>query len=100
MPRNKHKPIHPGEVLLLEFMEPLEISAYRLAKDTGISAQQIGRIVKGERPVSAETALRLARFLGTTPEFWVNLQARYDLERAKDTAGREIKAKVKPYEAA
>jgi addiction module HigA family antidote len=96
MPNRKHKPVHPGEVLKLDFMEPLGISAYRLAKDTGIGEQHLGRIIKGTRSVSADTALRLARFFGTSAQVWMGLQAHYELDKAKDESGREIEARVKP----
>jgi len=100
MAESKHKPIHPGEVLAEEFLGPLGLSIYGLAGAIGVSRQQVGRIIRGERGVSADMALRLARFFGTTPEFWVNLQARYDLEMAKDTSGQQIKQRVKPFKAA
>lgn len=97
---HKLKPVHPGEVLRLDFLEPLGISAYRLSKETGISAQHIGRILKGTRSVSAESALRLARFFGTSPQIWIGLQAQYDLDMAEDKAGREIERRVHPWNAA
>lgn len=100
MAHSKHKPIHPGEVLALEFLEPMGLTASGLAGGIGVSRQQVGRVIHGKRGVSADMALRLARFLGTTPEFWVNLQARYDLEAAKDAAGPAIKRQVKPFKAA
>jgi antitoxin HigA-1 len=97
---NKHKPIHPGEVLAEEFLEPLGISQYRLAKQTGMPADRIGKIVSGSRSVTADTALRLAAFFGTTPAFWLNLQAHYDLEVASDQHGKAIARQVKPWRAA
>jgi antitoxin HigA-1 len=100
MPSRKHKPIHPGEVLKHDFLEPLGLSAYRLAKETGISAQHIGRILKGQRGIGGETALRLARFLGTSAQLWMNLQARYELDLAEDQSGKEIERSVRPFEAA
>ncbi len=100
MPARKHNPVHPGEVLKLDFMEPLGISAYRLAKETGISAQHIGRIINGARGVSGDVALRLARFFGTSAELWMNLQSRYELDIAEDQAGKEIVRTVTPYKAA
>lgn len=100
MPRRKHKPVHPGEVLWHDFMEPMGITAYRLAKETGISAQQIGRILKGTRGISGETALRFARFFGTSAQVWMGLQSQYDLDVAEDTAGREIAKQVRPWKAA
>ena len=98
--KKKHAPIHPGEVLKHDFLEPLGITAYRLAKDTGISAQHVGRIVHGKRGIGAETALRMARYFGTSAEMWMNLQARYELDTAEDELGRQIEKDVKPYEAA
>ncbi|MEM8739476.1 MAG: HigA family addiction module antitoxin [Planctomycetota bacterium] len=97
MPRKPKKmpPVHPGEVLKTEFLDELEISAYRLALDTGMPASRIGRIVAGERSVSADTALRLAKYFGTTPEFWLDLQSYYDLESTRDAVGREIERNVK-----
>jgi addiction module HigA family antidote len=96
----RHKPIHPGEVLREEFLGPLGISMYRLATDTGMPADRVGRLVKGTRAFSADTALRLARYFGTTPEFWMHLQARYDLEAARDEVGKAIEREVKPQSAA
>ncbi|MEZ6235265.1 MAG: HigA family addiction module antitoxin [Phycisphaerales bacterium] len=96
----KHPPIHPGEVLRGDFLQPLGISVYRLAKETGVSAQQLGRIVKGTRGVSGDLALRLARFFGTSAQVWMALQARYDLDLAQDESGREIEKRVKPFRAA
>jgi len=96
----KHKPVHPGEVLRLDFLEPMEISAYRLSKETGISAQHIGRIIKGTRGISGDVALRLARFFGTSAQMWMGLQSRYELDLAEDEAGREIEKRVRPFKAA
>ncbi|MBM4007784.1 MAG: HigA family addiction module antidote protein [Planctomycetes bacterium] len=81
MPRRpiRHKPVHPGEILLAEFLAPLGITKYRLAKDTGMPADRVGRLVRGTRAFTADTALRLAAYFGTTAEFWLNLQARHDL---------------------
>ena len=89
-------PVHPGEVLQEEFMEPLGLTQYRVAKATGVPARRINEIVHRKRAVSADTALRLARLLGTTAEFWMNLQALYDLERARDEVGAEIEEAVAP----
>jgi len=77
-------PIHPGEILMEEFLEPLGISQYRLAKDISVPPRRINEIVHGKRSISADTALRLARFFGTTERFWLNLQVRYDLEIERD----------------
>jgi addiction module HigA family antidote len=100
MAARKHNPVHPGEVLWHEFMKPLGITKYRLAKETKMPADRVGRLVAGTRAFTADTALRLARFFGTSPAFWMNLQARYDLEVAADEVGREIEQSVQPYEAA
>jgi addiction module HigA family antidote len=79
-------PVHPGEVLKEEFMAPLELSANKLARVLRVPANRISAIVNGERGVSADTALRLAKALGTTPDFWLNLQKQYDLDCARDEA--------------
>ena len=94
MPR-KIAPIHPGEILLEEFLVPMEISQYRLAKDISVPARRINEIVHGKRAVTADTALRLAQLFGTTAEFWLNLQAHYDLESQRDLTGAEIRRTVK-----
>jgi antitoxin HigA-1 len=80
MPAKVHPPIHPGEILLEEFLEPMELSQYRLAKDLSVPARRINEIVHGKRGISADTALRLGRYFGTSDEFWMNLQMHYDLE--------------------
>ena len=80
-------PIHPGEILAAEFLQPLGISQYRLATAIGVPPRRINEIVHGKRRISADTALRLSRFLGTSERFWLNLQARYDLEQEKDRLG-------------
>ena len=95
MPRTrKMPPIHPGEVLLEEFIEPFGISQYRLAKDVGVPPRRINDIVHGNRAISADTALRLARYFQTTERFWLNLQARYDLEVEKDRLGDRLNREV------
>ncbi len=96
----KHKPVHPGEVLRLDFLEPMGISAYRLSQETGISAQHIGRILKGTRGIGGDMALRLARFFGTSAQVWMGLQSQYELDLAEDESGREIAKRVQPYTAA
>jgi antitoxin HigA-1 len=83
-------PVHPGEILLEEFLRPLGVSQYQLAKAVGVPARRINEIVHGQRRISADTALRLARYFGTSERFWVNLQARYDLEVEKDRLGRAL----------
>jgi addiction module HigA family antidote len=80
-------PVHPGEILLEEFLGPLGVSQYQLAKEIGVPARRINEIVHGQRRISADTALRLARYLGTSERFWLNLQSRYDLELEKDRIG-------------
>src|SRR5437660_12852801 len=95
MPRQKLPPVHPGEVLLEEFLSPLGISQYRLAKDTSVPPRRINEIVRGSRSVSADTALRLARYFSTSEGFWLNLQARYDLEKEKDRLGDRLRKEVK-----
>ena len=94
--RKSLAPVHPGEILLEEFIEPLDITQYRVAKATGVPPRRINEIVHGKRAVSADTALRLAKYFGTTPEFWLNLQARFDLEKARDRSGDEIEADIVP----
>ena len=95
----KLPPTHPGEVLLEEFLKPLGISQYRVAKDTNISPRRINEIVQGKRSISADTALRLARYFGTTDRFWLNLQTRYDLEMEKDRLGDRLIAEVEVFRA-
>lgn len=94
MPTTIMPPIHPGEILLEEFLEPLGLSQYRLAKDTSVAPRRINEIVHGKRAISANTALRLARYFGTTDRFWLNLQVRYDLEVEKDRFGERLEAEV------
>jgi antitoxin HigA-1 len=83
-------PVHPGEILLEEFLEPLGVSQYQLAKAVSVPARRINEIVHGQRRISADTALRLARYFGTSERFWINLQARYDLEVEKDRLGAAL----------
>ena len=94
MPRKRLQPVHPGEVLLEEFLEPLELSQYRLAKSLSVPARRINEIVHGTRAVSADTALRLARFFGTSDRFWLNLQAAYDLDVERDRLGDRLEREV------
>jgi addiction module HigA family antidote len=93
-PRKKKPPIHPGEILQEEFLIPLEVSQYRLAKDTSVAPRRINEIVRGQRSISADTALRLARYFGTSERFWLNLQARFDLETEKDRLGKRLEREV------
>ena len=87
-------PIHPGEILLEEFLEPLGLSQYRLAKGISVPPRRINEIVHGKRAVTADTALRLARFFGTSDRFWLNLQTRFDLEVEKDKLGKLLESQV------
>ena len=91
-------PVHPGEVLAGEFLGPLGITQYRLAKDTSVPARRINEIVKGERAISADTALRFAKYFGTSDLFWLNLQARYDLEVQRDRLGKRLDTEVHVFE--
>jgi len=84
MKNKKLPPIHPGEILMEEFLEPMGISQYRLAKDISVPPRRINEIVHGKRSITADTALRLGRFFGMSPQFWLNLQTRYDLEVTED----------------
>ncbi len=98
MHRRKLPPVHPGEILMEEFLSPLGISQYRLAKETSVPARRINEIVHGSRSQSADTALRLARYLGTSERFWLNLQTRYDVEVEKDRLGDRLNREVKVLE--
>jgi len=89
-------PVHPGEILLEEFMRPLEITQYRLAKETNVPARRINEIVQGQRSITADTALRLAKFFGTSEMFWLNLQSRYDLDVQRQRLGAGLAA-VRPF---
>jgi addiction module HigA family antidote len=92
-------PVHPGEILLEEFLRPLDVSQYQLAKELGVPARRINEIVCRQRRISADTALRLARYFGTSERFWMNLQARYDLEIEKDRLGAALDG-IRPLSAA
>lgn len=93
------EPVHPGEILSEEFLAPLSLSQYRLAKEISVPPRRINEIVHGQRRITADTALRLARFFGTSERFWLNLQARYDLELEKDRLGDALD-NIKPMSAA
>ena len=93
----KLAPIHPGEVLLADFLEPLELSQYRLAHSISVPPRRINEIVHGKRAISADTALRLARFFGNSEQFWLNLQARHDLEVERDRLGARLRAEVEVF---
>lgn len=94
----KMNPIHPGEILREEFLEPMGISQYRLAKDVSVPPRRINEIVHGKRAISADTALRLARYFGMEAQFWLNLQSRYDLEVAEDALAGRLEKEVHPHE--
>ena len=97
---NKIPPIHPGEILDQDFLKPLELSQYRVAKDITVSPRRINEIVHGQRAISADTALRLGRYFGTTPQFWLNLQAKYDLETQKTKLSKVLEQQVKIFQTA
>lgn len=88
-------PVHPGEVLAEDFMKPLGLTQYRVAKDIGVAALRISQIVRGQRSITADTALRLARYFGTSPDVWLRLQAAYDLEVTQRQIGKRIEREVK-----
>ena len=92
MATRKLAPIHPGEVLLEDFLEANGISQYRLAKDISVPARRINEIVHGKRAITADTALRLGRYFGIDPQFWLNLQSHYELELARDRVSEQIEA--------
>ena len=94
MPK-KLAPIHPGEILLEEFLKPMEISQYRLAKDISVPARRVNEIVHRTRSITADTALRFSRYFGTSERFWMNLQTRYDLELQKDRLGSRLDREVR-----
>ncbi len=97
MSGKKFPPVHPGEILLEEYLVPMEISQYRLAKEITVPPRRINEIVHGKRAITADTALRLARFFGTTELFWVNLQTRYDMEIEKDKLADRLDREVSIY---
>jgi addiction module HigA family antidote len=94
---NKLSPVHPGEVLLEEFIKPMELSQNRLAIDIGVDTRRINEIVLGKRAITADTALRLSRFFGNSPQFWMGLQSQYDLDMAQDQLGKRLDREVRPY---
>ena len=93
---NHLPPVHPGEILLEDFMKPLGITQCRLAKDIGVSSLRVSQIVHGKRSISADTAMRLARYFGTSASIWMRIQARYDLEVAQAKSAKRIDMEVKP----
>ena len=100
MDREKLPPIHPGEILLEEFLKPMGISQYRLAKDISVPPRRINEIVHGKRAITPDTALRLSRYFGLSERFWMNLQARYHLEVEKDRLQDRLEREVQVYAAA
>jgi len=94
MKNNKLPPIHPGEILIEEFLKPMGLSQYRLAKDISVPPRRINEIVHGKRSISADTALRLGRFFGISPQFWLNLQTRFDLEVTEDLLAERLEKEV------
>ncbi|MEJ2737368.1 MAG: HigA family addiction module antitoxin [Anaerolineae bacterium] len=94
MEKRTMQPIHPGEVLMKEFLEPMGITQYRLAKDISVPPRRINEIVHGKRAITADTALRLSRYFGTSERFWMNLQTRYDMELQKDILGDRLQKEV------
>lgn len=90
--------IHPGEILLEEFLKPMGLTAYRWSKETGIPQTRIGQIIRGKRSISVATALRFARFFGNSPEFWINLQKHFDIEEERKLMDKELKS-IKPFSA-
>jgi len=99
MAKRDFDPIHPGEVLLEEFLRPMGISQYRLAKDISVPQRRISEITQGKRSVSADTALRLGRYFGMEAQFWLNLQSRYDLLRAQAELDERLNNEVTPHAA-
>ena len=93
---DKLPPIHPGEVLFEEFIKPMNLSQNRLAIDIGVDARRINEIVLGKRSITADTALRLSRFFGNSPQFWLGLQTQYDLDVAEDLLGKRLDREVRP----
>lgn len=91
------EPIHPGEILMEEFLKPMKISQYRIAKDINVPARRINEIVHGKRSITANTALRLSKYFGLSERFWVNLQVRYDLEIEKDRLNNILNEEVHVY---
>ena len=97
MSTKKMPPIHPGEILLEEFLKPMGLSQYRIAIDINVPPRRINEIVHCKRSISADTALRLGRYFGISPQFWINLQAHYDLEVELDRLGKRLDSEVKIY---
>jgi len=100
MKRRNLPPVHPGEILLEDFLKPMEITRYRLAKSIGVPQRRVDEICAGKRAVTADTALRLARFFGTDAQSWMNLQGTYDLEVAEEKLADRLEREVTPRDAA
>ena len=98
--KKKQEPVHPGEILMEEFLKPLNMSQYRLAVDICVPPRRINEIIQGKRSVSADTALRLARYFGSSAKFWMNLQAQYDLDLETERIGSRIESEIKPFDKA
>jgi addiction module HigA family antidote len=94
--KTKLPPVHPGEILLMEFLKPMGVTQYAVAKGISVPPRRINEIVLGKRAISADTAMRLGRYFGMEPQFWLNLQSRYDLETAAHTLGDRLNREVKP----
>jgi len=99
MSARRLQPIHPGEILREEFLDPMGISQYRLARDINVDPRRINAIIHGKRAITADTALRLGRYFGTSERFWLNLQAQYDLEVERDQLGDRLEKEVKKFAA-
>jgi addiction module HigA family antidote len=97
MTKRDFSPIHPGEVLLTEFLEPMGISQYRLAKDIGVTPRRVNEIIHGRRGITADTALRLGRFFNMEAQFWLNLQTHYDMEVAMEALDERLDKEVRPF---
>jgi antitoxin HigA-1 len=96
MATKKLRPVHPGDILLHDFMQPLKLSSYKLAKELGVTAPTVNEIVRRRRAVTAEMALRLSRYFGTTAQLWQNLQAQYELEIANRKIGKQVQRRIQP----
>ena len=99
MSKRDFDPIHPGEILLEEFLHPMDISQYRLAKDISVSQRRISEITQGKRSITADTALRLGRYFGMEAQFWLNLQSRYDLLQTENKIDKRLDIEVRPHAA-
>jgi antitoxin HigA-1 len=96
MATKRLRPVHPGDILLHDFMQPLKLSSYKLAKELGVTAPTVNEIVRRRRAVTAEMALRFSRYFGTTAQLWQNLQSQYDLEIANRKIGKQLERKIQP----